>query len=98
MTHKSEGPDMFRELQKIYCGQRINRASEEGAGENSREVLKNSFEKDLVSQVSQFMCNPMVSKQLLKHGNNVLRFVWRQDYFGSNIEDTLKAKIQERKF
>lgn len=28
----------------------------------------------------------------------MLRFVWGQDFFGSNMEDTLKAKIQERKF
>lgn len=52
MTHNSEGPDIFGELQKIHCGWRINRASEWGIGENCREILKDSFEKDPVSQVS----------------------------------------------
>lgn len=83
MTHNSEGPDIFGELQKIHCGWRINRTSEWGTGENCREILKDSFEKDPVSQVSQFTCNPMVSKQLLKHGNDMLRFVWGQDYLAA---------------
>jgi len=41
---------------------------------------------------------PVVSKELFNCGSKVLRFVWGQDYSGSNVEDTLKARTQERKF
>lgn len=86
------GPDTQRTT--IQCGWRLRPRGE--WWERILEKVRTWWRRTLWAKFCS-LCVTIVSKQLLKHGSNVLRFVWGQDYFGSNIEDTLKAKIQERK-
>lgn len=63
-------------------------------GQNSREVLEDQIRTSW-GQVQWFRWNPGVSKQPFNRESKVLRLVWGWDYFGSDTENTLKARTQE---